>query len=72
MKLRRYTVSDFVRHFEMLTYKPEIKEILEHNKNNPFWVTARQYFNENDYNLLKEEIIGKERKNRIRRKRRNL
>ena len=67
--MKRYTVSDFVKHFEMLTFEPVIKEILEHNKNSPFWITAKQYFDEYDYNLLKEEIIGKERKNKIRRKR---
>ena len=67
-----YKVSDFVRHFNNMKNESDIEDILIINEKNPFWISAKELFDDKNLKLLKEEIIGKERKNIIRRKRRNI
>ena len=67
-----YKVSDFVRHFNNMKNESDIEDILKLNEKNPFWISAKELFDDKNLKLLKEEIIGKERKNIIRRKRRNI
>lgn len=67
-----YEILDFIKHLNDMRNESDIEDILEFNEKNPFWKTARELFNDDDYKLLKEEIIGKERKSKIRAKRRNI
>ena len=46
--------------------------LLNINEESPFWITAKELLSDEDYKLLKEEIVGKERKSKIRGKRRNI
>ena len=68
----KYKILDFIKHLNGMKNESDIEDILEFNEKNPFWKTARELFNDDDYKLLKEEIIGKERKSKIRAKRRNI
>ena len=67
-----YAVKEFIIHFNQTKNESEIEDILKINEENPFWITAKELLNEEDYEILKEEIIGKDRKSKIRRKRRNI
>ena len=67
-----YGIIDFIKHFNSMKNDAEIEDILKFNKKNVFWKTASEILSKCDYKLLKEEIIGRERKNKIRRKRRNI
>ncbi|MBE3088689.1 MAG: hypothetical protein IMZ41_00235 [Actinobacteria bacterium] len=67
-----YKVSDFVRHFDNMKNESDIEDVLKLNKKNPFWISTKELLDDKDLKLLREEIIGKERKSKIRRKRRNI
>jgi hypothetical protein len=70
--LMEYGVNEFIKHFNHMKNKSQIEDILNLNEENPFWITARELLSKKDYKLLKEEIVGKERKSKIRAKRRNI
>ena len=67
-----HVVIEFIKHFNNMKNESQIEDILKLNEKNVFWVTAKELLNEEEYKLLKEEIIGKERKSKIRAKRRNI
>lgn len=71
-KYMEYEISDFIKHFDSMQNDDEIEDILNFNEKNVFWSTTKELLIENDYKLLKEEIIGKDRKSKIRAKRRNI
>jgi len=65
-------IESMYQHFNSLKNEKEIGDILSFNTDNPFWITAKEQLSENDYQKLKGEIIGKQRKSDVRRKRRNI
>ena len=67
-----YGVIEFIKHFNQMKNESQIEDILKLNEKNVFWITAKELLNEEDYKILKEEIIGKDRKSKIRAKRRNI
>ena len=67
-----YKVEDFIKHFNLMKNEIEIGEILKINEENPFWIAAKELLSDEVYKLLKEEIVGKERKSKIRGKRRDI
>ena len=64
-----HSVSDFVDHFNQLKDEKEIDDILNCNKENIFWNTAKEELDAEQYKQLGGEIIGKTRRSSIRRKR---
>jgi len=64
-----HSVSDFVDHINCLKNEKEIEDILKPNEENIFWITAREELDDEQYNQLKGELIGRQRKSKIRRKR---
>ena len=71
-KTTTYKPENFIKHFNLMKNEIEIEQILKINEENPFWITAKELLSDEDYKLLKEEIVGKERKSKIRAKRRNI
>lgn len=67
-----HDVNEFIDHFNQIKNEKEIEDILNQNEENIFWITAKEELDEENYQLLKEELIGKQRRNKIRRKRRNI
>jgi hypothetical protein len=67
-----YGVKEFIIHFNLMKNESEIEDILKPNEKNVFWVTAKESLDKENYKLLIEEIIGKDRKSKIRAKRRNI
>ena len=67
-----YGVIEFIKYFNQMKNESQIEDILKINEKNVFWITAKELLNEEDYKILKEEIIGKDRKSKIRSKRRNI
>jgi len=65
------SVEDFIRHFNQVKNEKEIVEILNFVEENPFWISAKEELDEEQYQQLKEEIIGKQRVSGIRNKRIN-
>ena len=57
-----HDVKDFVDHFNMMKNEKDIEDILKPNEENIFWVTAKEEIDDEQYNQLKGEIIGKSRK----------
>ena len=68
----KYELGKFINHFNQMKNENQIEDILKLNEKNVFWITAKELLNEEDYKILKEEIIGKDRKSKIRSKRRNI
>ena len=68
----KYRAEEFIKHFNQMKNESQIEDVLKPNEKNVFWVTAKELLDEEDYKLLKEEIVGKERKSKIRAKRRNI
>lgn len=66
-----HDVNEFINHFNQLKEQKEIEDILKHNEENIFWITSGEELDDEQYNQLKGEIIGKPRKTSIRRKRAN-
>ncbi|MCG2789251.1 MAG: hypothetical protein L6405_04790, partial [Actinomycetia bacterium] len=50
----------------------EIEEILNLNEENPFWISAKEELDEEEYKKLKEELLGKQRVSGIGNKGRNI
>ena len=67
-----YSVEDFYKHFNQIKNEKEINDILNLNEENPFWITAKEELDEEEYKKLKEEIIGRQRVSGIRGKGRNI
>ena len=66
-----HNVKDFVDHFSMMKKENEVNDILNFNEENPFWITAKEILDDEQYNQLKEELIGRQRVSRTGDKRRN-
>jgi hypothetical protein len=50
----QYSVDDYIVHYEKY-----LVDVIENNKDHPFWVTIKEDLSENDYKLVKEYINGK-------------
>jgi hypothetical protein len=66
------SAEDFYKHFNQIKNEKEINDILNLNEENPFWITAKEELDEEEYKKLKEEIIGRQRVSGIRGKGRNI
>lgn len=52
-----YSVEDFKKHYEAMSSITQAM-IQDYKKDDPFWEAAKKSLNEEDYNILKENIIG--------------
>ena len=68
----KYYAQDFIKHLNIIQNEKDIEDIFNFNEENSFWISAKEMLDSKDYKLLKDEIIGKERKSKIRAKRRNI
>lgn len=68
----KYYAQDFIKHLNIIQNEKDIEEIFNFNQDNPLWISAKEMLNSKEFNILKEEIIGKDRKSKIRAKRRNI
>ena len=68
----KYYAQDFIKHLNIIQNEKDIEDIFSFNQDNPFWVSAKEMLDSKEFNILKEEIIGKDRKSKIRAKRRNI
>lgn len=66
-----HSPEEFLDHFNQLKDEKEIDEILNFNEENQFWITARKELDEEQYKQLKGELIGKQRKPNVRKRRNN-
>jgi hypothetical protein len=68
----KYYAKDFIKHLNIIQNEKNIEDIFNFNQDNPFWTAAKEILDSKEFNILKEEIIGKDRKSKIRAKRRNI
>ena len=68
----QYYAQDFIKHLNIIQNEKDIEDIFNFNEENPFWISAKEILDIKEFKILKEEIIGKERKRKIRAKRRNI
>ena len=68
----QYYAQDFIKHLNIIQNEKDIEDIFNFNEENPFWTAANEMLDSKEFNILKEEIIGKDRKSKIRTKRRNI
>jgi hypothetical protein len=50
----QYSVDDYIVHYEKY-----LVDIIENDKEHPFWITIKEDLNENDYKLVKEYVNGR-------------
>lgn len=67
-----YSAEDLYKHFNQIKNEKEINDILNLTEENPFWISAIEELDEEEYKKLKEELLGKQRVSRIGNKGRNI
>jgi hypothetical protein len=68
----QYYAQDFIKHLNIIQNEKDSEDIFNFNESNPFWTAAKEILDSKEFKILMEEIIGKERRSRVRRKRRNI